>query len=64
MNNRDEIEELAKAYAENENSSHTNDFYGFVNGFEACRDKVAETINNTPNDADLGRKLRSLFSEK
>lgn len=29
-----EIEKLAEAYAEEENSAYTNDFYGFINGFK------------------------------
>ena len=30
---KEEIEKLAEEYAENENSCYTNDYYGFINGF-------------------------------
>lgn len=29
-----QIEEMAKEYAESENSAYTNDYYGFINGFK------------------------------
>ena len=29
-----QIEEMAKEYAENENSAYTNDYYGFISGFK------------------------------
>ena len=68
MNNREEIEEMAREYADN-NSCHTNDvkfhdFYGFVNGFESCRNEVAQIIRDNPNDMALGRAIRTLFLEK
>lgn len=61
MKNRKEIEELAKADVPTGGELGEYSINGFVNGFEMCRNEIAEIIQNTPNDGDLGRKLRSLF---
>lgn len=35
-------EQLAEEYAEEQNSSYTNDYYGFLAGYEACLKHLTE----------------------
>jgi len=64
MRTDEEIQELAREYAENENSAYTNDYYGFVNGFKAGLDEIVKIIEDNPNDGDLGAVIRSKFLQK
>ena len=37
-------EQLAEQYAEEQNSSYTNDYYGFLEGFSAKEEQIKEKI--------------------
>ena len=63
-------EEIKKIGLETSNIPHGTedqeiaDVDGFVRCYTKGRDDVAEIIRTTPNDGDLGKKLRTLFLEK
>ena len=40
-------EQLAEQYAEEQNSAYTNDYYGFLAGFEKAIERVKEYLFNT-----------------
>lgn len=37
-----QIEKMAREYAEEQNSCYTNDYYGFIAGFEKCLQIINE----------------------
>jgi len=41
-----QIEEMAKEYAESENSAYTNDYYGFISGFKKALTLYGVSISN------------------
>ncbi len=47
------IENLAKEYAEKENSCYTNDMYGFIAGFEASQKILKDYIDSIDSPMDL-----------
>lgn len=56
MKNNKEILKQAESI-----TTHLPTLTSYVIGFKSCRDEIAEIIKDTPNDADLGRKLRTMF---
>ena len=54
-----QIEEMAKEYAENENSAYTNDYYGFINGF-----KKALTLYGVSQQRELLRSYNKFVNER
>lgn len=49
--------QLAEEYAEEQNSSYTNDYYGFLNGYNAAIEKVKEYLFNTEEHQDKDDKF-------
>lgn len=43
-------EQLAEEYAEANNDCYTNDFYGFINGYESKEKQIKDKINALKSD--------------
>ena len=45
-------EQLAEQYAEEQNSAYTNDYNGFINGWDSAVEKIKEYLFNTAESQD------------
>lgn len=58
-----EIETLATEYAEQENSCYTNDFFGFVSGFEKAIELLGKLNEAGAKGSEAGVKSARAASE-
>lgn len=53
-----QIRSMAENYADNENSCYTNDYKGFIAGFNKCLEVINEDLANGANASDCGLYLQ------